>query len=367
MRRSVFVLMLAAGAALGLGCFADDTTPSGQPGGSAGSGGFGGSAGKSTGGTAGVGGSTAGASGADAGGARDGGVDAHEGGAGGAGGTAGSGGAAGAAGSVGGAAGSAGTGGTDACGQYRPLPFTVFSAFTTLRVCSNGTCTAPQMPYYFAPIANPNCNEVFPDGGIVPPFADGGLVDAPSTDDAPSEASSDAPAADTPAADGTAVESGSDIADVSTERSADVRMEGGAVEASTDATAPACYEFLYNPDCSNGLCWAGVIFTQSAGGMSDTGICIELGATKITFQAKASRPDARVKFGAIREGLFQTEFFLNITTDWATYEVTIPPGEPYNTYSSGAMGVWNGFSVIVEPQDHAGGTYIFVKDAVWMK
>jgi hypothetical protein len=101
--------------------------------------------------------------------------------------------------------------------------------------------------------------------------------------------------------------------------------------------------------------------------MSDTGICIELGATKVTFQAKASRPDARIKFGAIREGLLQTEFFLNITTDWATYEVAIPPGEPYNTYSSGAMGVWNGFSVIVEPQDHPGGTYIFVKDAVWMK
>jgi hypothetical protein len=377
MRRSVFVLMLAAGAALGLGCFADDTTPSGQ-GGSAGSGGSGGSGGKGTGGTGGVGGSTAGSSGADAGGVRDASADADAGGvggAGGAGGTAGSGGASGAAGSVGGAAGSAGTGPIDACGQYRPLPFTVFSAFTTLRICSNGTCTAPQMPYYFEPIANPNCNEVFPDGGIVPPFGDGGLADATSTDDAPSDASFDAPAADMPAGDGTVVESGSDSADVSTDRiadasaeaGADVRTEGGGVEASTDATAPACYKFLYNPNCPNGLCWGGVIFTQSAGGMSDIGICIELGATKITFQAKASRPDARIKFGAIREGLFQTEFFLNITTDWATYEVTIPPGEPYNTYSSGAMGVWNGFSVIVEPQDHPGGTYIFVRDAVWMK
>jgi hypothetical protein len=377
MRRSVVVLMLAAGAAVGLGCFADDTAPSGQPGGSAGSGGSGGSGGKSTGGAAGkggVGGSTAGASGAGAGGARDGGADIDEGGTGGTGGTAGSGGAGGAAGSVGGAAGSAGTGGTDACGQYRPLPFTVFSAFTTLRICSNGTCTAPQMPYYFAPIANPNCNEVFPDGGIVPPFADGGLADATGAEDALSEASADAPVADM-GADSTAVESGADIADVSTEQSADVsaeasadvRIEGGAAEASSDATAPACYAFLYNPDCPNGLCWGGVIFTQSAGGMSDVGICIELGATKITFQAKASRPDARIKFGAIREGLFQTEFFLNITTNWATYEVTIPPGEPYNTYSSGAMGVWNGFSVIVEPQDHPGGTYIFVKDAIWMK
>jgi hypothetical protein len=375
MRRSVFVWMLAAGAAVGLGCFADDTTPSGQPGGSAGSGGSGGSGGKSTGGTGGVGGSAAGASGAGAGGVRDGSVDTDEGGASGAGGTAGSGGAGGAAGSVGGAAGSAGTGPIDACGQYRPLPFTVFSAFTSLRICSNGTCTAPQMPYYFTPIANPNCNEVFPDGGIVPPFGDGGLVDATSTEDAPSEASSDAPAADTPAADSSGAESGSDIADVSSEQradvsaeaSADVRMEGGTVEASTDATAPACYAFLYNPHCPNGLCWGGVIFTQSTGGMSDVGICIELGATKIAFQAKASRPDARIKFGAIREGLFQTEFFLNITTDWVTYEVTIPPGEPYNTYSAGAMGVWNGFSVIVEPQDHPGGTYIFVRDAVWMK
>ena len=367
--------MLTAGAALGLGCFADDTTPNGPSGGSAGSGGSGGSAGKSTGGTGGVGGSTAGASGVDAGGARDGGVDADGGGVGGAGGTAGAGGAGGAAGSVGGAAGSADTGVTDACGQYRPLPFTVFSAFTALRICSNGTCTAPQMPYYFAPIANPNCNEVFPDGGIVPPFADAGLADGAGAEDAVSEASTDAPASDAPVADSTDVESGSDVADVNADRSvdvsteggADVRVEGGAVEASTDATVPACYEFLYNPDCPNGLCWGGVIFTQSGGGMADPGICIELGATKITFQAKASRPDARIKFGAIREGLFQTEFFLNITTDWATYEVTIPPGEPYNTYSSGALGVWNGFSLIVEPQDHPGGTYIFVKDAVWMK
>jgi hypothetical protein len=32
--------------------------------------------------------------------------------------------------------------------------------FTTLNICSGGTCTAPTMPYFFTPIPNPNCDEV---------------------------------------------------------------------------------------------------------------------------------------------------------------------------------------------------------------
>jgi len=173
------------------------------------------------------------------------------------------------------------------------------------------------------------------------------------------------------ATDASAAPEGGDAgasADASTDISvgSEASIEGGA-GALADAAAPGCYEFLYNPACTTGVCWGGVIFTQSAGGMADPGVCIESGATKITFKAKASRPDARIKFGSIREGMGSTEFFMNITTEWATYEISIPQGEGYNAYSLGATGVWNGFSVIVEPQDHPGGTYIFVKDAVWSK
>jgi hypothetical protein len=236
------------------------------------------------------------------------------------------------------------------------------------------------MPYFFKPIAIPNCDEVFPDGGIVPPFADSGADDAAATD-AASDGGAAADAGDgSDAGATTGVEAGAGDASETgtvTDASADISVgaEGGtdgakeaaAGDAASDAASPACYEFLYDPACNTGACWAGVIFTQSAGGLLDPGVCIEPGATKITFKAKASRPNARIKFGSIREGMGTTEFYLNITTDWATYEVTIPAGEPYNSYSAGGEGVWNGFSVILEPQDHPGGTYVFVKDAVWMK
>jgi len=256
----------------------------------------------------------------------------------------------------------------------------VSSGFNTIRICSGGTCTAPATPYFFIQIPNPNCDEVFPDGGIVPPFADAGIADAAATDAAVADESVVADASDpdgglpdatsmdaeagTVADAGIATEAGSS-ADVSV--GAEASVEGGARDAVSDAAAPGCYEFLYNPACTSGACWGGTIFTQSAGGMADPGVCIESGATKITFKAKASRPDARIKFGSIREGMGSTEFFMNITTEWATYEISIPQGEGYNAYSLGATGVWNGFSVIVEPQDHPGGTYIFVKDAVWSK
>jgi hypothetical protein len=330
MRKSFLVGTLAAMAGLGFGCSGDDTAVTGGSAGSAGA----------------AGNRAAGASGA-----------------------AGSGTGGGGAGNDGGdAAGEAGTGGTgddaetgvSACvGKYNALPFMVSSAFTTLRICSAGTCGGAAMPYFFSPIPNPNCDEAFPDGGIVPPFADAG-----TQDDAATEAEADDGAANDSAPEtGTIDDAQADIG-IGTEGGADSATEAGAVDA--PSPPPACYEFLYNPDCPTGTCWGGVIFTQSAGGMADPGVCIEPGATRITFKAKASRPDARIKFGSIREGMGLTEFYVFITTEWATYEVTIPPDELYNNYSAGGTGVWNGLSVIVEPQDHPGGTYIFVKDAVWM-
>jgi hypothetical protein len=42
----------------------------------------------------------------------------------------------------------------------------------------------------------------------------------------------------------------------------------------------------------------------------------------------------------------------------------IPAGEAYDGNSVNG-GFWNGFSVIVEPQDHAGGTDVFVAGVTW--
>jgi hypothetical protein len=201
------------------------------------------------------------------------------------------------------------------------------------------------MPYFFTPLVNPNCDEVFPDGGIVPPFADASIDDAAGTGSVDSAVVEDA-------SDGATATGGDSAA---------------ASDTGADAAPPPCYAFAYNPLCTTTACWGGVIFTHSAGGMFDPGVCIEPGATRVTFKAKASRPDARVKFGSIREGMGTTEFYVIITTDWASYEVAIPADEPYNAYSLGATGVWNGFSVILEPGDHPGGTYIYIKDVVWTK
>jgi hypothetical protein len=105
-----------------------------------------------------------------------------------------------------------------------------------------------------------------------------------------------------------------------------------------------------------------------AGVVTSTGVCIETGATKIDFMARASRTGgARIKFGSIREGMGATEFFITVTTQWAMYSVNIPAGEPYNEGAATTGGVWNGFSVVVEPQDHVGGTTIQVKDMTWKK
>jgi hypothetical protein len=160
--------------------------------------------------------------------------------------------------------------------------------------------------------------------------------------------------------------------------------DGGwsATPGAGDAGAPAsCTVFRYDPDgcvaVASSLpnpdggppdigdaCWAGVIFTPA--GFGAPGVCIAPGATTIHFKARASRDGARVKFGSIRPGLGSTEFFILLTTAWADYTVSIPAGEDYNNEPApGNAGVWNGFSLVAEYQDHPGGTYIFVSDIVW--
>ena len=156
--------------------------------------------------------------------------------------------------------------------------------------------------------------------------------------------------------------------------------DGGIIDASPP-TVTSCVAFRYDADdCVASLaslsdggvggvdtvaaCWAGVIFTPSPEGISQEGICIASGATAIHFKARASRAGARVKFGSIRAGLGSTEFFIALTTAWADYTVSIPAGEDYDGESP-VGGVWDGFSVVAEPEDHVGGTYIFVSDVVW--
>jgi hypothetical protein len=134
-----------------------------------------------------------------------------------------------------------------------------------------------------------------------------------------------------------------------------------------------CLVIRYDPDdcnatfaaASTASCWAAVILTPSPRGSNGPGICIAPGATAVHFKARASRDGARVKFGSIREGLDSTEFYLNVTTKWVDYTVSIPTGEDYD-HESPAGGVWDGFSIVVEPQDHVGGTYVFVSDVVWV-
>jgi hypothetical protein len=237
-----------------------------------------------------------------------------------------------------------------------PLPYAVLTDFTQVSLIG------PEVI---------NFNQVLPAGCDVTTFPP---IPPPNV---PPEAGTDAGeagAADAGADTGVA-EAG---ADATTDTGASTEAGG---EASTEASAPlpACWEFLYNPSCitsASGLCWAGVIFqapgsTPNAGAGGATGICIGTGATQIKFSARASRDGARIKFGSTRPGIGSTETFLNVTTSWAMYSVMIPVGEPYNDYTTSG-GVWNGFSIVVEPQDHIGdgspgdvGTYILVKDVTW--
>jgi hypothetical protein len=371
------VLMVSAVAGGVVGC--GGSSPR-KPGGKGGSGGgtAGGTAG-ATGGSGGVGGS-GGAAGEATGGAGGSGGAAGE--TGGAGGSGGAGGAAG----TGGAGGTGGTGGTPPppqsyCEMHpeltRALPYTVAKDFPVLHVLSNNNSAG-----YWKVIGTPDCT----DNPTYPPFTTG------STDggsDATDEAGADA------GSDDAAVDSGDDTLALQDTDAGDGGVADAAVDAPVDAPAdapvsttdggndavaaadagpplPACYEFSYDPDGCNGACWAGVVFevTDVQGPSPDTkGVCIAPGAMSVEFWARASKAGARVKFGSIAEGTNSTEFYINVTTTWARYTTSIPgiySSGDYNLTAGDMHGVWNAFSVVVEPADYAGGGYIEVKDIHWI-
>jgi hypothetical protein len=171
----------------------------------------------------------------------------------------------------------------------------------------------------------------------------------------------------------------------------------GGVQVVNYTTPPPCYQFLFDPSCNTSggnLCWAGAIFTNSSAiadaavnGMPTTGavgVCMGSGATMVTFWARASLNGALVKFGSTRSGQCttpkpeadnpvtqqsnckgDTEFFLQLSSEWTQYAVSLPSGEPYNDELNTGGGVWNAFSVVIEPEDVLGGTYVFVKDVTW--
>jgi hypothetical protein len=278
----------------------------------------------------------------------------------------------------------------------KPLPYNVEADFKPTDVLNAHTT--------WNTIASPNCDQtVFPP--LTPP-TDGGADGSSdgSTDSATEAGASDAgvdggdgstatleltdpdagDAGDASAADGGASDGHADaVPDAATDAPADVPVDapvGDAVATADAAPLPACYEFTYDPDAcvaANGgvaanaiaTCYSGTIFVTNMLNAADVGpgICIASGATKVTFMARASRDGARIKFGSTREGLNTTEVFLTLTTSWATYSVPQPDDYLNSAADIGNPGgVWNGFSVVTEPEDHAGGTYIFVKDIQWV-
>ncbi len=323
--------------------------------------------------------------------------------------TAGTGGGTAGAGGMSGANGTAGAGG--AAGEAPPptpycdmagmtkkaLPYKIDGDFTYVDVLQNNS-----EPTYmqWKVVANPNCDvdpttlpalytppvvEPAPDAGV-DAEADGGTdAGTDAADDAATDGAADTStlALDPDAGDG-GVDAPVDSAvvdaapDVAVDAPAsDASADGGSdAVASTDGgsdgpKAPGCFEFTYVPDpCFNagGTCWGGAVLeppTNAGVHAPGPGICIGDGATTISFMAKGSRAGARIKWGSIREGMDSTEHFLTtLTKDWVKYTITIPAGELYNT-SATPGGVWNGFSIVGEPQDHLGGTYIFVKDITW--
>jgi hypothetical protein len=191
------------------------------------------------------------------------------------------------------------------------------------------------------------------------------------------------------------------LGDSGTDAALPTLLDGG-VQTVTYASTPACYEILYDPSCINGsqgVCWAGAIFTNSeataaaaANGNTSAaavGVCLASGANQITFWARSSNPAAVVKFGSSRPGACTvnpitdgdggppnrateqsscpraTEFFLHLSSEWRQYTVSMADDEPYNNEPAAGGGVWNSFSIVVEPAPFAGGGYILVKDVVW--
>ncbi len=178
-------------------------------------------------------------------------------------------------------------------------------------------------------------------------------------------------------------------------------LNDGGVEVVTYPSTPSCYEFLYDPSCltgTQGLCWAGAEFTNSAAtaaaapdghpSASAVGVCLASGATVVSFWARSSVNGSIVKFGSSRPGACMitpinpdggapdpttehtqcpgdTEFYIALSTTWQQYSVSLPATEPYDDEPGAGGGVWNGFSLVVEPEYFEGGAYIFVKNVVW--
>jgi hypothetical protein len=196
-----------------------------------------------------------------------------------------------------------------------------------------------------------------------------------------------------------------DASDITFDGSFPTLMDGGT-EVVSYATPPSCYQFLYNPGCSAvGMCWSGAVITNSAANATPAsptgttaGVCIQPGATMVTFMARASANGIAAKFGSTKaaqciaygypnftmldggdlmadpndpvaqqaECTGDTEFWLALTTSWAEYTVSLPANEPYNDEPMTTGGVWNAFSMVVEPELAVGGAYILVKDVTWI-
>jgi hypothetical protein len=270
----------------------------------------------------------------------------------------------------------------------KPLPYSISADFNNVALLGPGKAD-------FTIVSNPDCNATsFP--ALPPPGGSGADAGDASADASADAGTADAVADDGAASDATATEGAASdavadvVSDASREASADSSTEAGP--------APECYEFLYNPSCNvTANCYTGVIFqnTPASAGLatgSSPGICIGLGATAVTFWARASRDGAIVKFGSTKAAQCiagrpapapndpvaqqtlcpnQTEFFLALTTQWQQYAVSLPAGEPYD-YETNVGGVWKAFSAVVEPTDYhddAGaplGTYILVKNITWV-
>jgi hypothetical protein len=200
---------------------------------------------------------------------------------------------------------------------------------------------------------------------------------------------------------GAAADAAADAADASSPTYP--TLNDGGPEIVTYGSTPSCYEFLFDPSCqtgTQGLCWAGAEFTNSAATAaaapdghataSAVGVCMAPGATVISFSARASVDGTIVKFGSSRPGACTaaiplkeadggppdpateqtycptaTEFYIGLTTGWQQYTITLPAAEPYNDEPGAGGGVWNAFSLVVEPQYFVGGAYVFVKNVVW--
>ncbi|HEY2730055.1 MAG TPA: hypothetical protein VGK52_08935 [Polyangia bacterium] len=253
----------------------------------------------------------------------------------------------------------------------KTLPYDVAADFTNVHTLNNTSA--------WNIVANPNCDQmIFPPLPPPPQPSDAGAEG--DAGDAAAEAGADAATkANLDAgAEAPTAEAGGDAGDAGDDGGAgDAVGVDGAGDAGSDAqpAVPACYEFTYAPDAcvtanggvaasAIGTCWSGVIF-QVPAGQPGPGICIASGAMHVSFEARASREGAIIKFGSIGEGLNTTEFYTPITTNWSTYTTAIPATADYNS-SASAGGVWNGFSVVAEPQAHVGGTYIFVRNIRWV-